>query len=112
MVMLTLDESIRQYNKQMCKVLPDGYMLQGTVVKRYLKRCVRGVLKRYGPYYLWTRKIDNKTRTQALTQNQAKVVQQAINRNRLLELRLNQLRACSEQIILASTPCVAKRKRV
>lgn len=109
--MYNLDQTIRQYNKQLGAILPDGYILQGTVVKRFLKRRVRGVLKSYGPYYLWTRKIDNKTKTQALTLGQAKVVRQAINRNRQLELGLNRLRAYSEQIIWAVTPCVAKRKR-
>jgi ribosomal protein S13 len=81
-------------------------------VKRYLKRRVGGVSKRYGPYYLWTRKIDNKTKTQALTDEQAQVIQEAINRNRQLELRLSRLRSIAEQIIRDATPCVAGRKRI
>jgi hypothetical protein len=109
--MTRLNRLIRRYKKQVSNAQPDGYILQGTVVKRYLKRRVAGVLKRYGPYYLWTRKINNKTKTQALTDEQAQIVQEVINRNRQLELHLDSLRSISEQIIWDVTPCVAKRKR-
>jgi hypothetical protein len=64
-----------------------------------------------GNFVHWTRKIDNKTKTQALTNEQAKIVQQAIDRNRQLELSLNRLRSLSEQIIWDITPCFATRKR-
>jgi hypothetical protein len=109
--MTHLDQVIRGYNKQVTRSQPDGYILQGTVVERYLKRQVAGVLKKYGPYYLWTRKVDNKTKTQALTKEQAKIVREAINRNRQLEVRLDRLRFLSEQIIWDITPCVTMRKR-
>jgi len=68
-------------------------------------------LKTYGPYYVWTRKIKGKTVTIALTDDQARIIRQAINRNRELEQRLDRLRSLSEQIIIAISPCVAKRKR-
>ena len=109
--MTHLDQVIRRFNEQVSKIQPDGYILQGTVVERYLKRQAAGAPRRYGPYYLWTRKVDNKTKTQALTKEQAKIVQQAIDRNRQLELSLNRLRSLSEQIIWDITPCVATRKR-
>jgi len=66
----------------MTNILPDGYILQGTVVKRYLKRRVGGVSKQHGPYYLWTRKIENKTSTKALTMVQSQIVQETINRSK------------------------------
>ena len=109
--MTRLNQLIRQYNEQVSHAWPDGYILQGSVVKRYLKRRVGGRLQRYGPYYLWTRKIENKTKTQALTEEQAQVVQAAVARNRQLESNLSRLRTLSEQIIWDATPCVAKRKR-
>ena len=80
-------------------------------IRRKLQRRVGTVLKTYGPYYLWTRKINGKTITVALTDEQARIIRQAINRNRELEQRLDQLRSLSEQIIIAISPCVAKRKR-
>lgn len=109
--MVSLDQLIRSFNRQVGQVEPDGYILQGSVVRRNLRRRARGVLKTYGPYYLWTRKLNNKTVTRALTPEQAQVIRDAIRRNRQLERRLADLRSLSEQIIQAVTPCVAKRKR-
>jgi len=109
--MTKLDGLIRQFNKRMDALLPEGYVLQGSVVKRYLQRHARGASKAYGPYYLWTRKVNNKTVTHALTADRAQIIQEAIRRNRLCEQRIAKLRALSEQIILAITPCVPKRKR-
>ena len=110
--MTKLDGLVRRFNKQMDELPPHGYVLQGSVVKRYLQRPVRGIAKAYGPYYLWTRKINNKTVTCALTAGQAKIIQVAIRNNRLFEQRVAKLRAVSEQIIFTITPCVAKRKRL
>jgi hypothetical protein len=109
--MAQLNQLIRSFNQQVGKVAPDGYILQGSVVRRNLRRRVRGVSKTYGPYYLWTRKVNNKTVTLALTAEQAQIIRDAIRRNRQLERRLVDVRSLSEQIIQAVTPCVAKRKR-
>jgi len=109
--MTKLDGLIRRFNKQMDDLPPSGYVLQGSVVKRYLQRPGADGCKTYGPYYLWTRKIANKTVTYALTTHQAKIIQQAIRTNRLMESRFTKLRALCEQIILAITPCVTKRNR-
>jgi hypothetical protein len=106
-----LDQWIRSFNRQVAAVEPEGYILQGSVVKRNLQRWVQGALKSYGPYYLWTRKMNNKTTTRALTAEQAQIIRDAIRRNRQLERRLAELRSLSEKIIDAVTPCVAKRNR-
>ncbi len=110
--MAQLNQLIRSFNQQVGKVAPDGYILQGSVVHRNLRRQARGVFKTYGPYYLWTRKVNNKTVTCALTTEQAQIIRDAIRRNRQLERHLADLRSLSEQIIRAVTPCVTKRKRV
>ena len=109
--MAPLNQLIRSFNRQAGEVQPEGYILQGSVVRRNLQRQSGGVSKTYGPYYLWTRKINNKTVTQALTAEQAKIIRDAIQRNRQLEQRLNRLRSMSEQIIRAISPCVARRNR-
>jgi hypothetical protein len=106
-----LNQLILAFNRQVQAAHPAGYILQGTVVRRKLQRRVGSVLKTYGPYYLWTRKINGKTVTVALTGPQARIIREAINRNRQLEQRLNRLRSLSEQIIIAVSPCVAKRNR-
>jgi len=109
--MVQLNQLIRSFNRQAGEVQPEGYILQGSVVRRNLQRRAGGVSKTYGPYYLWTRKINNKTVTQALTAEQAQIIREAIRRNRQLEQRLNRLRSLSEQIIRTVTPCVARRYR-
>jgi len=109
--MTTLDRLIRRFNKQVAEIQPEGYVLQGSVVKRYLQRPDGDDSSAYGPYYLWTRKINNKTVTRALTAEQAQVIKEAIQRNRQLEQRIAKLRKTSEQIILAITACVVKRNR-
>jgi hypothetical protein len=109
--MTHLNKLVRSFNKQAGDVQPEGYILQGSVVRRDLKRLVEGAIKTYGPYYLWTRKINNKTVTQALTAEQAQIIQEAIQRNFKLEQRLKRLRLLSEQIIQDISPCVVKRKR-
>ena len=108
---MALNQLIRSFNRQVTEVQPEGYILQGSVVRRNLQRNVGGVPKVYGPYYLWTRKVNNKTVTQALTAGQAQVIREAIRRNQQLEHRLNQLRALSEQIIRAVSPSVVRRNR-
>jgi len=109
--MAKLNQLIRSFNRQVGVVQPEGYILQGSVVQRNLQRRAAGVLKTYGPYYLWTRKLNNKTVTQALTAEQAQIIREAIRRNRQLEQRLDRLRSLSEEIIHAVSPCVARRNR-
>lgn len=104
-----LHQWIRQFNQQVAALPPQGYILQGSVVKRYLDRTVGGVSSSYGPYYLWTRKIHNKTVTRALTAAQARVIKAAIQQNAQLEHRLAEVRKLSEQIIDAITPSVTRR---
>jgi len=110
--MAELNQLIRSFNRQVVEIRPEGYILQGSVVRRNLQRRADGAVKTYGPYYLWTRKIHNKTVTQALTADQAGIIRDAIRRNRQLDQRLHRLRALSEQIIRTISPGVARRKRV
>jgi spermidine synthase len=106
-----LDQLIRSFNRQANELSPVSYILQGSVVRRKLQRQVGSALKSYGPYYLWTRKINGKTVTMALTNEQSKIIREAIDRNRQIEQSLNRLRFLSEQIIVSVSPSVAKRKR-
>ena len=106
-----LNQLLRSFNKQVGEIRPEGYILQGSVMRRNLQRRVGNTSKTYGPYYLWTRKINNKTVTQALTAEQAKIIKAAIQRNHSLEQRLIRLRSLSEQIICAISHGVTKRNR-
>ena len=102
---------IRQFNAQIDALPPEGYILQGSVVKQYLHRTRGDHTTEYGPYFIWTRKVNGTTVTRALTVEQAKVIRDAIRRNKELEKRLAKLRVLSEQIIAALTPSVTRRKR-
>lgn len=109
--MAQLNQLISDFNRRLDQIQPEGYILQGSVVRRKLQRRVGTIWKTYGPYYLWTRKIKGKTVTVALTDEQARIIRQAISRNRELEQCLDRLRSLSEQIIIAIGPCVATRRR-
>jgi hypothetical protein len=109
--MSKLDTLIREFNRQLDTLVPDGYVLQGSVVTRRLQRPVAKGTKTYGPYYLWTRKINNRTVTTALTAEQAAIIQDALERNKRTENALKKLRGLSEQIIMTVTPSVTRRKR-
>lgn len=82
----------------------------GTAVTRTYSRGAGDKKKRFGPYYSWTRKIDNKTVTIALTRQQYDLIQQAIRRHQSLNKTLAALRGISLQYIISATPCVLKRK--
>ena len=61
-----------------------GPICQGTVIKRNDVRQRGGKTKTYGPYYLWTRKLEAKTLSIALSQQQYDLLKQAIaNQNRM-----------------------------
>ena len=99
------------FNERMRNVRPEGYILQGSVVRRHLMRLSGTRQRRYGPYYLWTRKVDGKTVTVALSREQAAVITEAVARNRALDRQLADIRKLSERIIRAITPCVQTRNR-
>jgi len=64
--------------------LPDGFILPGTIVRRYTIcgtkscSCRKNRKMRHGPYYDWTRKVHGKTVSVRLTEEQAKILQEWI----------------------------------
>lgn len=90
---------------------PEGYVLRGSVMRRYLRMGIGQNKKTYGPYYLWTRKIDDKTITKALSKQQFRWVTVALRNNRRIEKRLTNLRTLSERMLLAITYGVPARNR-
>ncbi|EQD80377.1 hypothetical protein B1A_00952 [mine drainage metagenome] len=58
------------------------FILHGTVGKHYMKcghkgcRCQRDPSELHGPYYDWTKRVDGKTKTVRLTEDQAKIIEQ------------------------------------
>jgi len=99
-----------RYEKCAQSLTAIGPICQGTVIKRNDLRQRGGKTKTYGPYYLWTRKLEGKTLSIALSQQQYDLLKQAIANQNKLDKILAQMRALTEQIIFTNTPGVKKRK--
>jgi hypothetical protein len=107
--------SIRGLTKdyqRLCRQLSEvEWICQGSVMRRSYQRQAGNGSKSYGPYYSWTRKVDNKTVTVALSLAQYHAVQSAIAKHRRVENTLARMRRLSEQAIFATTHGVPKRNR-
>jgi hypothetical protein len=87
-----------------------GWICQGTVVCRPLRRRVKGRWVEKGPYYLWTGKSGGKTICHALSKEQYQAAQKAIAANRHALKALAQMQAMTLEKILEKLPGVRKRK--
>jgi hypothetical protein len=106
-----VNQLVRHFNDGIRDIAPDGYILQGSVVRRHLRRATADGERAYGPYYLWTRKLAGQTVSVALSKEQSELIQAAIRRQRALDRRLAKARTLSEQIIRAITVGVPTRIR-
>jgi uncharacterized protein DUF6788 len=61
--------------------------------------------------FRWTRKVNKKTVTVALSKEQASLITEAITHHRKLETILKEMRLLSEKALLGSTPGVQKKAR-
>ena len=87
-----------------------GWICQGTVVRRPLRRKVGGQWVNKGPYYLWTGKRQGKTVCYALSKAQYQAAKQGIAANRRLLETLAKLQTRTLEHILKNVPGVHKRK--
>jgi hypothetical protein len=87
-----------------------GWICQGTVVSRSLKRQIKGQWVSKGPYYMWTRKVAGKTVCRAVSRDQYLALKEAIAANRQLERTLARMRALALETILKTVPGVSPRK--
>jgi hypothetical protein len=87
-----------------------GWICQGTVVRRSLRRKVGGQWVNKGPYYLWTGKRQGKTVCYALSKAQYEVAKQAIAAHRRVLQTLAKLQTRTLEQILKNVPGVQKRK--
>jgi hypothetical protein len=103
---------LRRDYQRLCRQLSViEWICQGSVMKRLYQRPVGKGLKTYGPYYSWTRKVDNKTVTVALSLAQYHAMKSAIAKHRRMEGILDRMRRLSEQAIFVTTLGVLKRNR-
>ena len=87
-----------------------GWICQGTVVSRSLRRRVQGVWVDKGPYYMWTCKVAGKTVCQAVSREQYLALRRVIGANRKMERTLARMRALTLATILKTLPGVKSRK--
>ena len=106
-----VNQLVRRFNDGIRNIEPDGYILQGSVIRRHLRRATTDGERAYGPYYLWTRKLAGQTVSVALSKEQSDLIRAAIRRQRALDRRLAEVRTLSEQIIRAITVGVPTRNR-
>jgi hypothetical protein len=82
-----------------------GFISTGSVMKVYKTcgnpgcRCHKDKSKRHGPYNIWTRKVNSKTITRTLNNEQAKIARKCIDNMRKLEKILDQMKDLSVQYI-------------
>lgn len=101
----------RDYQRLSRQLVAIAWICQGSVIQRSYRRRAGKGLKTYGPYYSWTRKVDNKTVTVALSLAQYNALHSAIANHRRLEGVLDRMRRLSEQVIFATTLGVPRRIR-
>ena len=106
-----VEQLYNQYYALRTRLSEVGLICQGSALERTYHRKTKGQPTEYGPYYSWTRKIDNKTITVALSRAQHRLLSKAIAHQRKLEELLRKMRAISEQIVLLQAPGVASRKK-
>ena len=99
------DKYHKKYSILKSRIDKLGFISTGSVMKIYKTcgnpgcRCHKDKSKRHGPYNVWTRKVDAKTVTRTLNNEQAKIVRKCINNMRKLEKILDQMKDLSVQYI-------------
>ena len=98
------------YRKWAASLETTGWICQGSVVSRTLRRHVAGVWCDKGPYYFWTCKVAGKTVCHALSRPQYEHLKRAIAANRLVMKTVAKMQTAALEAILKNVPGVSKRK--
>lgn len=98
------------YVRLLAQLAQAGWISQGTVVCRSLRRRSGAKWVMKGPYYLWTGKRQGKTVCYALSKTQYAAAKKAIEANQRLMKTLNKLQAMTLAHILKKLTGVEKRK--
>jgi hypothetical protein len=101
----------RRYRDLCRKLAPKGWICTGSAIVRSYERETAGRRKQFGPYYSWTRKVNNRTVTTALSKEQFQVIQEAIKRRQEIERILTTMQEVSIANILALPSSLLRRKR-
>jgi hypothetical protein len=99
-----------RYRRWVAALAGIGWICQGSVVRRTLRRRVAGAWVDKGPYYYWTCKVAGKTVCHALSRVQYQHLHAAIAAHRRVVKVLARLHAATLHAVLNNLPGVAKRK--
>jgi len=101
----TQDEIEEKYRSLKKKIDELKFISTGSVMKVFIKCgkpsciCHRDKTKRHGPYNIWTRKVDSKTVTRTLNDEQTKLVKKCVGNMREFEEISRQMKVLSVQYI-------------
>ena len=99
----SLDRYERQYEQLKAEMAGLGFVLQGTLRKRWMKcgkpacRCREHPQARHGPYWQWSWKESGKSVSTYLTSEQADLCKKWIDNHRHMERIIKKLRKISLQ---------------
>jgi virulence-associated protein VapD len=90
------------YRKLQQRLTRIGYLSQGSAIKRKPGQ--------QGSRYIWTRKVQAKTVTVALSREQYEWLRRAVSNQRELERIVQQMQRCSRKILFETLPQPHRRK--
>jgi hypothetical protein len=97
----------KKYRELQSELLELPWLVNGSV----MKIAPRSDSPKAHTTYTWTRKINAKTVTVALSKDQYRAFRQAIEANRRVEKALKQMRKLSEKVLLETLPGVKRKPR-
>lgn len=95
----------REYDRLKQQITDLGFVCTGSLMSVYHKcgnpdcACARDPNARHGPYNRWTRKVNGKTVTRTLTDDQAAECKRCIENNKKLQEIIANMRRLSAQYI-------------
>ena len=98
-----LQDLRKQLEKKAEDLADVDFVLYGTIRKHYMPcgrrgcRCQADPPRLHGPYYDWTRRIDGKTKTVRLTEEQARIIGKWISNMRKIERIISEMQKISGQ---------------
>jgi virulence-associated protein VapD len=90
------------YRKLQQRLARIGYLSQGSAIKRKPEQ--------QGSRYIWTRKVQAKTVTVALSKEQYEWLRRAVSNRRKLERIVQEMQRCSRKILFETLPQPHRRK--
>lgn len=100
-----LHQAQRKYESLKIKLMGVGYVCSGSVMLLYRKcgrancACQSSKKARHGPYYIWTRKVNGKTVTRTLSEEQSKRCLQYIENLRNFEELLEAMKGLAAELL-------------